>query len=761
MQPWRRRFLLLYMMRVPLTFLTVLGFGLPWAFQTAMLHGIADLELIQVGAASYLAFLYVSAAISSCFMILLYGEERADGWGSLPAPQDRVTTFSVALLYLYGGICYVRFLVSIGQFMATAGRVVENLLGGFLLWSMAGSLAGILAVMVCFLAALRFAKPEDDDALEVFAFPAFLVIRRIFGGAWIRTFKRGKCSEAVRRSYTAHDGPVSGFFASLLGPGYGTAPGSAHPSTLHSGHRFAAIVMLLFLFAYWLSGFGTFRELNNLQQWGNGEAPNPVLNYLMLVLIFWNCLLAGLTFFVDHFRFPALAALGIGLLAIASLGSSDHVFSIVDRAKTSTNLLRPDEAFRQAPDAAIVVAAAGGGIQSAAWTSKVLCGLRAELPADKFQKSVLAISGVSGGSVGTMFYLRCLEGALNDAKPAKWAQNSSLQAVAWGLTHPDLRRVFIPGPATRWGLADRGWALERSFLKSARFGSTERRLAEPHPEWPVILLNSTDARTGDPVVFTNSEFPLTQTQGSSSNHYLRNFHQLYAGKDVLLETAARMSAAFPYVSPEARPDGPANGVHLGDGGYFDNSGVFTLSEWLKEASRQPGVSATSPVSSMPAKKRILVLQLEAFPDSNPADVEPPKKWYYQLLAPIQTMLTVRSEGQLVRDKTAGEDLQKLLNASGYQTTWLLVRYTPAAVKFPAGSVPCAANPPLSWHLTLLERRCIDQAWKDISKQTSQEISEFLNGQRTFSQEECNAGDRNVATGVFERRCPAMMGQDKR
>jgi hypothetical protein len=760
MQPWRRRFLLFYMMRVPLTFLTILGFGLPWAFQTAMLHGIADLELIQVGAASYLAFLYISAAISSCFMVLLYGEERADGWGSLPAPQDRVTTFSVALLYLYGGICYVRFLVSIGQFMATAGRVVENLLRGFLLWSMAGLLAGILAVMVCFLAALRFAKPEDDDALEVFAFPAFLVIRRIFGGAWIRTFKRGKCSEAVRGSYTAHDGPVSGFFASLLGPGYGTAPGSANPSTLHSGHRFAAIVMLLFLFAYWLSGFGTFRELNNLQQWGNGEAPNSVLNYLLLVLIFWNCLLAGLTFFVDYFRFPALAALGIGLLAIASLGNSDHLFSIVDRAKTPTNLLRPDEAFRQAPDAAIVVAAAGGGIQSAAWTSKVLCGLRAELPADTFQKSVLAISGVSGGSVGTMFYLRCLEEAPNDAKPAKWAQNSSLPAVAWGLTHPDLRRVFIPGPATRWSQADRGWALERSFLKSARFGNTERRLAEPHPEWPVILLNSTDARTGDPVVFTNSDFPLTQMQGSSSNHYLRSFHQLYAGKDVFLETAARMSAAFPYVSPEARPDGPANGVHLGDGGYFDNSGVFTLSEWLKEASRQPGVRATSSVSSMPTKKRILVLQLEAFPDSNPADVEPPKKWYYQLLAPIQTMLTVRSEGQLVRDKTAGEDLQKLLNASGYQTTWLLVRYTPAAVKFPAGRVPCAANPPLSWHLTLLERRCIDQAWKDINKQTSQEISEFLNGQRTFSQEECNAGDRNVATGVFERRCPAMMGQDK-
>ena len=761
MQPWRRRFLLLYLMRVPLTFLTVLGFGLPWAFQSAMFHGIADLDLVQVGAASFLAFLYISGAISGCFMMLLYGEERADGWANVPAPQDRVTSLSVALLYFYGGICYARFLISIGQFMGEAGRVEKNLLGGFLFYSMTGLLAGFLAVMVCFLAALRFAKPEDDDALEVFAFPVFLIFRRLFGGDWIRAFKQGKSSEAPPGSYAAHNGPISGFVASLLGPGYATGPDSGYPVALHSGHRFAAMVMICFLFAYWLAGLGTFRELKDLQQWGSGGAPNLVLNYLLLLLIFWNCLLTGLTFFVDHFRFPALAALAIALALIAWFGSSDHVFSTVERASAPIKLLRPEEAFQRAPEAVIVVAAAGGGIQSAAWTSRVLCGLRAELPGGAFQKSIVAVSGVSGGSVGTMFYLRCLEGPDNDERPAAWAQDSSLEAVAWGLTHPDLRRVFFPGPATSWSIADRGWALERSLLKSAHFERTERRLAELHPDWPVILLNSTDARTGDPIVFTDSDFPETLTQGSSNNHYLRNFHQLYGGQDVFLETAARMSAAFPYVSPEARPNASGNGVHFGDGGYFDNSGVFTLSEWLKEASRHPSVNLTTPISPLVSRKRILVLQLEAFPDSAPADVETPKKWYYQLTSPIVTMLTVRSEGQLVRDKTAGEDLQRLLNGTGYQTTWLLVRYTPSAVKSSVGNISCAANPPLSWHLTPVEKRCIDQAWKDISKQTSQEISDFLKNQGEFTDAECNAGDRNVAPGVFERRCPAMVVQNNR
>src|SRR5258707_840960 len=251
--------------------------------------------------------------------------------------------------------------MSIGQFMTTAGRVENNLLGGFLIWAAVGLLAGIFAVMVCFLAALRFAKPEDDDALEVFAFPAFFIIRRVFGGTWIRAFKRGKRSGAA-------------------------------------------------------------------------------------------------------------------------LGSSDHVFSIVERTKAPAKLLRPEEAFRLAPEAVIVVAAAGGGIQSAAWTSRVLCGLRAEIPGGAFQKSVLAISGVSGGSVGTLVYLRCLERPEKDVRPAKWSQDSSLEAVAWGLTHPDLRRVFFPGPATRWSLADRGWALERSLLKIAHFERTERRFSEAHSD---------------------------------------------------------------------------------------------------------------------------------------------------------------------------------------------------------------------------------------------------------------------------------------
>src|SRR5271168_4473084 len=196
MQIWRRRFLLLYMMRVPLLFLFVLGFGMPWAFGTSMFHGVADLALPQVLMAAFLASLLVSTAITSCFLILLYGQERADGWIVQPAPQDRVSVWGVAFLYLYGGAGYILFLYSICRFMSTAGRVSTGLAGDFLLYALGGWLLALLIVMLFFLGALRFAKPEDDDALEVFAFPAFLIFRRFFGGAWIRSFKRGTRAHA-------------------------------------------------------------------------------------------------------------------------------------------------------------------------------------------------------------------------------------------------------------------------------------------------------------------------------------------------------------------------------------------------------------------------------------------------------------------------------------------------------------------------------------------------------------------------------------
>jgi hypothetical protein len=752
MQPWRRRFLLLYMMRIPLFFVGVTGFLLPWGFKTSMFHGVADLSYSQLALAAFLACILINSAISGGFLVLLYGEERTDGWVERAKPQDRISPWWVTALYVYGAVCYISFLFSICDFMRTAGRV-NVAVSRFFLWSLFGWITGMLLTGLFFLAVLRFAKPNDDDALEVYAFPAFYVIRQFFGDSWIRSFKKGTRSQAPPGSFAAHDGRVSGFLASILGPGYASSPTSEHPNRIHSGFRTATIFLIVLLIAYWASGKSTFHQLKNLDPWPVHDVPNTVLNFLLLLLIFWSSLLSGLTFFLDRFRVPALVVLSLVLWLIAQPGSSDHFFYTFRRS-TSSPLLTPTQIFQDAVDPLIVVTAAGGGIQSAAWTSRVLCGLRADFQptagnqTNDFASHVLVISGVSGGSVGTMFYLRCLEAAEGDQSPADWAENSSLEAVAWGLTHPDLQRIFFPWAPESWR-ADRGWALERALLKSAQFQNPER-LALTDLRLPVLLLNSTDAQTGDPVVFTNSDFAHNPPDPTKpAKHNIHNFRDTAGDEiDVFLETAVRMSAAFPYVSPEARPGSPAatNAVHLGDGGYFDNSGVFALSEWLKTA-----------VQGQTKRKRILFLELDAFPDSANHDTQTPKRWYYQASSPLETMLKVRSEAQVVRDKFSGEDLQTMLNESGFQTTWLLVRYEPPAS---VRNNPNANNPPLSWHLTTTEQNAIKEDWSLVKKKVKEKISDFLNGPPTdLAAGHCDTYG-SVANGVYQRRCAAVSAAAK-
>ncbi|NCR41953.1 MAG: hypothetical protein GPJ21_20255 [Microcystis aeruginosa W13-11] len=51
-----------------------------------------------------------------------------------------------------------------------------------------------------------------------------------------------------------------------------------------------------------------------------------------------------------------------------------------------------------------MVAASGGGIQAAGWTVQVLNGLQEEL-GYSFTQAIGLINSVSGGYVGTMFFL--------------------------------------------------------------------------------------------------------------------------------------------------------------------------------------------------------------------------------------------------------------------------------------------------------------------------------------------------------------------
>src|SRR5262249_46644159 len=109
----------------------------------------------------------------------------------------------------------------------------------------------------------------------------------------------------------------------------------------------------------------------------------------------------------------------------------------------------------------VVVTATGGGILAAAWTAEGLTRLKGELKAapwqkgdDAFGSSIILISSVSGGSVGTMYFAEELaergdpsplpNGCDSAVSVPDAARTSSLREAAWGLAYPDTLRVALP-----------------------------------------------------------------------------------------------------------------------------------------------------------------------------------------------------------------------------------------------------------------------------------------------------------------------------
>ncbi len=212
-------------------------------------------------------------------------------------------------------------------------------------------------------------------------------------------------------------------------------------------------------------------------------------------------------------------------------------------------------------DKMILVAAAGGGIQAAAWTARVLTGLQWDTRTDgtateddkdgrnvanALDKSIAAISAVSGGSVGTLFYLRTLprfttrQGIriLTRVEAVNGAMESGLEAASWGLTFPDFQRIAFP--LLQRPDIDRGWALERSLAKHAEIdGVTLSSMGAGVPsEFPAVLFNSTMTQAAKPLVFSNTRFPtpLTDVPGLAMGD--TGFFDLCANHDVNVRRGA-------------------------------------------------------------------------------------------------------------------------------------------------------------------------------------------------------------------------------
>src|SRR6185369_11426684 len=143
-----------------------------------------------------------------------------------------------------------------------------------------------------------------------------------------------------------------------------------------------------------------------------------------------------------------------------------------------------------------------------------------ELWGPKFTDNLRLVSAVSGGSVGSMFFLNAFTsaGLSPQALPGIVAAGrSSVNGdVWWGLAYPDLGRTLIPFPSVLVRpTIDRGWSLEQGWRRSLGLaengGPTMNQWrADVANGWrPAVAFNAMVVETGTRAVLATYGIPGT------------------------------------------------------------------------------------------------------------------------------------------------------------------------------------------------------------------------------------------------------------
>lgn len=322
--------------------------------------------------------------------------------------------------------------------------------------------------------------------------------------------------------------------------------------------------------------------------------------------------LGAVAVFLTRARSWPIELAAVACVAAFSFWNDNHSVRLIDRP--TADPLAPSDmsaAFAswvaQAPGSpgrpvpVVVVAAEGGGIRAAYWTSLVLHHLAADAEPDvRFADRLFAISSVSGGSFGAAVYaglrrdrdlsavgLAKVDSAMLDRPTAASAilQERFLAPMVAKLVSGDFLQWFLPFPVRAF---DRSSAMETAFGRayaahahrdSMAMAFTDFRPARP-ADVPVLLLNSTSVELGRRVVASPYPWPLSDVSVEEQDPV--DFHAL-VGRDVSVATAVHNTARFPYISAagllRAR-NGESLG-HLVDGGYFENIGADTLIDLLR------------------------------------------------------------------------------------------------------------------------------------------------------------------------------------
>lgn len=488
--------------------------------------------------------------------------------------------------------------------------------------------------------------------------PGSTLVNLILGGIGIlcavllRLLGKALGGPLARLSSKPSVGAAKSRAARMLDPLFGPGPlrldleGYQDGGDVDFGHAYAAGFFLLTLLLY---GTGLL-VLTPFSEWGVLHDKFPTLGYVLILVMLWTWILPALSFLLDRYRLPTAGFVIVYLFAAYSLFDTDHYYEVLKTTEsaelTPSDYIRswtPREPSRQSM--MVIVAASGGGITAAHWTATVLKNLHdpAALGRD-FGRRVSLVSSTSGGSVGAMYYVDAFgdEGEVDLDRVTTSSGTSSLQALAFGLAYPDFLRLTAPFLVPR--RIDRGSALVSRW--SEALGPKVPTLADWKRDVrvgrrPATIFNATLSETGERLLITPLD--LKPREKGKDGWLAVSFTERYPCADLTVATAAYLSAIYPYVAPISRPlfpdDCSGQAHHVADGGYYDNYGIVSAVEFLRDV---------LPAYREQGGQRVLLVEIRV---ADTAEKEPATDGYgVASLGPLQTMLNVRTASQLARNE---------------------------------------------------------------------------------------------------------------
>lgn len=326
-------------------------------------------------------------------------------------------------------------------------------------------------------------------------------------------------------------------------------------------------------------------------------------------LCFLTFILSIVMFFNDNKKKPVLI-FGLSYIIFCSFWNDNSKIRELDNGKNQVPQSKElnltfnqwkNERFKDTKDTVplIIIAAEGGGIRGMYWTAKILQELNYKSPA--FFKHVFAISGVSGGGIGAIFYSSFYKDSLENKVPN--VNQRRLDDILGKDYLSDLTNAFVFTDNIqklfpfRIPYLCRSNRLEDAFslgyskiTQTATLDSSFFQLWHNHAtEIPNLFLNGVLAETGQKIIESNIALPA---------NYFRDVvdYNERCKKDIALKTVALFTCRFPFITNGGLIIGAnSKGIgHITDGGYKDNTGLETaisllnaLSDSIKKNNKEP------------------------------------------------------------------------------------------------------------------------------------------------------------------------------